>query len=107
MVSIAFIAKIVIGIVWKVKGIFTPGIGWVILFIAAAIFVPMGFTICFIICKLVGVLTLGWLYKKNGSESSRQLLETANKNLNDIERKNMKCEALSVIGERETTRLRN
>ena len=51
MVSIAFIAKIVIGIVWKVKGIFTPGIGWVILFIAAAIFVPMGVTICFIICK--------------------------------------------------------
>lgn len=60
LVSIAFIAKIVIGIVWKVKGIFTPGIGWVILFIAAAIFVPMGFTICFIICKLIGVLTLGW-----------------------------------------------
>ena len=48
LVSIAFIAKIVIGIVWKVKGIFTPGIGWVILLIAAAIFVPMGFTICFI-----------------------------------------------------------
>lgn len=60
LVSIAFIAKIVIGIVWKVIGIFTPGIGWVILLIAAAIFVPMGFTICFIICKLIGVLTLGW-----------------------------------------------
>lgn len=27
------------------------------------------------------------LYRKNGSESSRQLLETAHKNLNDIEKK--------------------
>ena len=54
------VAKIIFAIVWKVQGTFEPGIGWLILMLAVSLWVPMGFTISFVICKLVGVLALGW-----------------------------------------------
>lgn len=58
--TIAIVAKIIFVIIWKVQGIFSPGIGWLILVLAVTCLVPMGFTISFVICKLVGVLALGW-----------------------------------------------
>ena len=54
------VAKIIFAIVWKVQGTFEPGTGWLILMLAVSLWVPMGFTISFVICKLVGVLALGW-----------------------------------------------
>lgn len=54
------VVKIIFAIVWKVQGTFEPGIGWLILMLAVSLWVPMGFTISFVICKLVGVLALGW-----------------------------------------------
>ena len=54
------VAKIIFAIVWKVQGTFEPGIGWLILMLAVSLWVPMGFTISFVSCKLVGVLALGW-----------------------------------------------
>lgn len=60
--TLGSIAKIVITIVAKTTGVLSAGIGWVIVCCVAGFFIPMGASIFFVIFKLTGLLTLGWIW---------------------------------------------
>ena len=60
--TLGSIGKIAVAIAAKVTGILLAGIGWVIVCCVAGFFVPMGSSICFVIFKLTGLLTLGWIW---------------------------------------------
>ena len=60
--TLASVAKIVITIVAKATGVLSAGVGWVIVCCVAGFFIPMGASIFFVIFKLTGLLTLGWIW---------------------------------------------
>lgn len=60
--TLGSIGKIAITIAAKATGILSAGIGWVIVCCVSGFFVPMGSSISFVIFKLTGLLTLGWIW---------------------------------------------
>lgn len=62
VVTICSIAKVVLTIVAKINGLLNLSTLLVVVCCVAGFFVPMGMTICFVICKLTGVLSLGWVW---------------------------------------------
>ena len=60
--TLAAIVKIILCIVLKVQGILTMPIWLLILTCILILFVPMGATILFVIGKLVGFLSLDWIW---------------------------------------------
>lgn len=60
--TLAAIVKIILCIILKGMGILTMPIWLLILTCILIFFVPMGATILFVIGKLVGILSLGWIW---------------------------------------------
>ena len=60
--TLAAIVKIILCIVLKVQGILTMEIWLVVVSCILIFFVPMGATILFVIGKLVGILSLDWIW---------------------------------------------
>lgn len=62
MLTIGMIAKVALTIVTKVQGQLSLGVVWAVVCCIAAIFVPFGSTICFLVLKLIGHLSLSWAW---------------------------------------------